>query len=251
MNEVTSNEAEVEVAATSTKSLADFTSTKIADLGESLGEFKAYDNQLTIAEITGTRVVKCLYQVNTKTGVKAGDNSYVRIPTSHLTEELIANRIAELTPYVLTYLQGIEDANIKADHKAGIVSVYTENLSLDKIIESLESSEAGSRLNKEKIEAWFNADCADKLAALFMEKLGIDVNCTDEVKLVKLEAVMNAYKDKFTSLAGGKTYIKEEDCQAMISVITSCDADKSLIGSRFVSRLTKMMTKVDDTLLSL
>ena len=55
--------------------LEDFTSTKIADLGEELGKFKAYDNQLTIADIEGTRIVKCLYQVNTKTGVKAGDNS--------------------------------------------------------------------------------------------------------------------------------------------------------------------------------
>lgn len=38
-------------------------STVLTTLGESLGEWKAYDSQLPIAEVKGTRIVKALYQV--------------------------------------------------------------------------------------------------------------------------------------------------------------------------------------------
>tara|TARA_R110000744_G_scaffold372015_2_gene483365 strand:- start:3080 stop:3889 length:810 start_codon:yes stop_codon:yes gene_type:complete len=245
------------VAGTNKKALAEFASTQMIALGEELGKFKAYDSQLPIADIEGTRVVKCLYQAN-KEGKKLAENSYVRIPTNHLTEELVANRISELTPYILTYFQSIEDLAIKNDHKAGIVSVYTESLSLDKIIEALEVSEAGSRLNKEKIEAWFEAEVESPLSVLFAGKLGIDLSSERaaidpayEAKLVKLEQVLTSYKAKFASLASGKTYIKEEDCVAMIAVVEQVEADKSLIGSRFVARLNKMMTKEDDTLMML
>ena len=244
-NAVVTGQAEV-----SGKKLEDFKSSQMLALGEELGKFKAYDNQLTIAEIEGTRIVKCLYQAN-KEGVKLADNSYVRIPTTHLTEELIVNRVAELTPYILSYMQSIEDLAIKNDHKAGGLSVYTENLSIDKIVEALESSEAGSRLNKEKIEAWFTAEVESPLSELFAAKLGIDLASPDETKLIKLEQVLTSYKAKFASLASGKTYIKEDDCAAMISVVESVGADKSLIGCRFVARLGKMMTKVDDTLMML
>ena len=249
------------VAGTNKKALAEFASSQMIALGEELGKFKAYDSQLPIADIEGTRVVKCLYQAGKKNGVvqeKIAENSYVRIPTKHLTEELVMNRISELTPYILTYFQSIEDLAIKNDHKAGIVSVYVESLSLDKIIEALEISEAGSRLNKEKIEAWFEAEVEAPLSVLFAAKLGIDlaaersaIDPAYEAKLVKLEQVLTSYKAKFASLASGKTYIKEEDCIAMIAVVESVEADKSLIGSRFVARLNKMMTKEDDTLMML
>ena len=37
----------------------------------------------------------------------------------------------------------------------------------------------------------------------------------------------------------------------MIAVVEQVEADKSLIGSRFVARLNKMMSKEDDTLMML
>ena len=90
---------------------------ELAKLGEILGQFKAYDSQLPIAEIAGTRIVKCLYQVNSKTGKKMQENSYVRIPCKHLTEELIVSSIASLSPYILSYLQELEAGMIKEEHK--------------------------------------------------------------------------------------------------------------------------------------
>lgn len=224
---------------------------ELALLGEKLGEFKAYDSQLAIPEITGTRIVKCLYQKSTKTGEKLRDNSYVRVPTKHLTEEYIVSKIADLSPYVLTWLQGLEDSMIKKSHAKGSLSVYTPSLSLDKIVDMLEESEAGARLNKEKIEAWFTEYLEISLADKFALKLGINESSTDE-ELMRLELVLNAYKAKFASLAGGKAFIKEEDCIAMIAVISSVEeARESLLGRRFISRLEGMKTKTDELLLSL
>lgn len=227
-------------------------SVELEKLGEVLGEYKPYDSQLPIAEIEGTRIVKCLYQKSTKganAGTKARDNTYVRVPTKHLTEEIVSERIAELTPYVITWLQAQEDELIKADHKAGLLSVYCDGLSLDKIIEKLELAEQGARLTKDKITAWFNDEVKEDLLVLFAVKMNLsDDPSSDE--LDKLAVVLAAYQRKFESLASGKCSIAEEDCLAMIKVVRECDADKSLIGSRFVAKLDKM-SKVEEVLLSL
>ncbi len=222
----------------------------VIDLGEICGIPKAYDSQLPIAEIAGTRIVKCLYQINKASGKKKQENTYYRLPTAHLTEEIVVERIAELSPYVLSYLQEQEDKEIRDYHSKGGKTVYVDSLGLDKIIEALEASEAGARLNKEKIEAWFIAELQDSLAVAFATRLGITED-SGEAELLKLEQVLNAYKAKFASLAGGKTYIKEADCVAMIAVITKAGAEASLLGKRFIGRLEGMKKKEDDLLLSL
>ena len=223
---------------------------QLAKLGEELGKYKAYDSQLPLADIEGTRIVKCLYQLNPKTGTKAQDNSYVRIPTKHLTEEHIVSRIADLTPYFLAYLQELETKEIQAAHRKGSLSVFCAGLSLDKIIEALEASSAGSRLNKEKIEAWFTSVIEPSLAEKFAAKLGLD-ETSSEADLLKLEAVLTAYKGKFAALASPKAFIKEGDCIAMKAVIVSCGAAENLLGARFISRLDKMNEKQDEVLLAL
>ncbi len=227
---------------------------QLIKLGEKMGAFKAYDSQLPVAELAGTRIVKCLYQERTSgkyKGTKIAENSYTRIPTTHLTEEVVIERIAELAPYVLLYLQGIEDSIIKKYHAAGGTQVYIAGLSLDSLIEHLEESSAGSRLNKEKIGAWFDDCLADSLTVLFAAHLNITEDST-EGELQKLETVLAAYKAKFESLASGKVYLKEPDCQAMIKVIdASEDAASSAIGKRFKLRLTKMNEVKEDLLLSL
>ena len=230
------------------------TSIKLEELGEKLGDFKPYDSQLPLADIEGTRIVKCLYQKNPKTNKKAQENSYVRLPVKHLTEELIVERITELTPYVLAYLQEQENDMIRADHKAGLLRVYCEALSLDKIIDRLEEKEEGARLNKDKIEAWFATHLYDSLAVKFASKLAPNAKPEEleEEQLVKLQMILDAYKKKFASLASGKSFVKEEDCISMIRCIQSVDeAAQSLIGKRFIARLEGMSKKEEDLLMSL
>lgn len=243
-----------EAAQTASKGLTEQTITRneeLARLGEKLGEFKAYDSQLPLADITGTRIIKCLYQKNPNTGTKAQENSYVRIPTKHLTEELILKEIASLTPHILTWLQNLEDVAIKDSHKNGLLNVFCDGLSLDSLVEKLEESNDGSRLNKEKVEKWFTDHLEEALAEKFLVKMGVDLELASDKDLAKLEQVLTAYKAKFASLASPKCFIQEADCVAMINVIKSCEAETSLLGSRFVTRLTKMQEKEEDLLLTL
>jgi predicted transcriptional regulator len=222
----------------------------LSSLGETLGEFKAYSNDLPIADITGTRIVKCLYQLNKATGTKAGDNSFVRIPTKHLTEAIIVERVTELSPYILAYLQAEEDKQIKADHKKGSLSVYTEYLSVDKLIAGLEASEAGARLTKEKVEAWFIESMEDNLKLLICDKMNIVDSITSEQEQ-KIQLMVNAYKLKFVSLANPKTVLVVADRDAMINVITKCEAQDSLLGARFIAKITGMKEAIQEQLLEL
>lgn len=224
---------------------------ELEKLGEKLGEWKLYDSQLTIAEIIGTRIVKALYQKNPKTGKKAQENAYCRIPTKHLTEEIIVSRVAELSPFILEWLQEQEALAIREEHKLGGLQVFTEYLSLDKIISVLEEKQTSGRLNKEKIAAWFTDKVLDELTLKFAARLQITENSSEQ-DLQKLNLVLSAYKSKFEQLASPKAYLKEEDCIAMITVINSIsDASESLLGKQFVTKLQNMSKKQDDLLLAL
>ena len=215
----------------------------LAQLGEKLGEFKDYDPQLEIPELAGTRIVKCLYK-----GEK--QSQFVRIPTKHLSVEHIISRVEEIAPYILDYLQEVESSVIKEQHKNGLLSVACEYLSFDKIIESLEEKSLSGRLNKDKIDSWFDSEICDNLAVKFAAKLGLDENSSD-LEVRKVEKILEAYKIKFSSLASGKTFINEADSKAMINVINECDLKKSLVGSKLVLRLENMKEKEEDLLLSL
>ena len=212
-----------------------------------LGQFKAYDAQLTIPEIVGTRIVKLCYQVNKKTGEKAAENSYLYVPTSHLNERTVTEKIAALAPHVVDWLATLEDASLREQHKAGATQVFTEYLTIEKLIDALEASGTGERLNKEKIGAWFDECMRDGLELLIADKLGLTPDNTSEAALVKLDAIAGAYREKFCSLAGGKTVFKIDDCKALVNVIEKIEAARvSMLGSRFVERLTKMMQPKDE-----
>lgn len=219
-------------------------------LGETLGQWKQYDSQLPIADIKGTRIAKALYKMNTKTNTIAGINSYARIPTKHLTIETVIEQADKLAPYVLDYLQGIENLMLKEQHKNGQLNIFTDGLSINRLINKLDESSENSRLSKVDIEAWFDASISEPLTMLFADKMGID-ELSDESLLIKLEKKINAYKAKFASLAAPKPFIKEPDCIALISVIEKCELDentRSLLGSRFITKLTDMHKDNDDIL---
>lgn len=216
--------------------------------------WKEYDSQLAIPEVAGTRIVKALYQVSPKTGKKARENSYVRIPTVHLTEDMIVARVAELSPYFLGFLQGVEDTVLKNAHKEGALNVFAPSLTIDALIEHLEASEAGQRLNKEKIGAWFDASISSYLLVAFMAKMGVSEETIQPEQAARLEQVLGAYKAKFESLAGGKAAIKEEDALSMVGVIEKAAEEagaSTAIGTRFIARLKAMSAKDEELLMAL
>lgn len=215
-----------------------------------LNYFKPYDSQLSIPETKGTRIVKCLYQISPKTGKKLRENSYIRIPTNHISEELLKERLDDIMPFVVDFFLDKEEAMIKEEHKKGVLNIHSNSLSIDKILEYLEANETSGRLNKEMIEEWFDTYIKDNLAELFAAKMGLTAD-SSETELEKLEQVLAAYRLKLSGLASPKVSMKEEDCLALIKVIEKADSEKSLLGNRFIKKLTDLNKKAEVILMEL
>jgi len=184
------------------------------------GEFKPLTDKTVIKEIEGTRTVEVSYQTSSKTGKKIRENAYIRIPSGHITNETIQENMDELLPFVVSYLQSIEDKWIKAEHKNGRDNIYPAGLGMPRIFQLLEEADEGGRFNKEQLEAWFTDTLESTLIANLQIKLGIDdLESAEAEDLEKLQAVVNGYKAVFSSLAAPKASILKEDAQRMLILI--------------------------------
>jgi len=211
--------------------------------------FRPYDSALPVPVLKGYRNVKLLYKAHPKTKVKVADNSYIRV-NDHITKQLIQDNIQALAPYIVGYLQAEEDKLIKSYHIAGASTVQEADLNLSKIVDALEASTVSQRLNKEKIEDWFKAELQDALMIALANKTGISLEEPTEEEIMKLDTVLTAYRNKYSSMAGGKTYYKKEEAQMLLQALcTSESASQSFIGVKLKSRLDSMMNDTPDTLL--
>lgn len=221
------------------------------DVSEPSYTFRPYDSQLAIPVGDGQRLVKCLYKV-AKTGANAGKaagiNSYITVPENHLDESVMVENAAMLAPYMSAYFQGVEDGIIKEHHKNGGKGFGDTFLSLAKILEHLDDAGQGNRLNKEKIEAWFNSDMREPLLVAFADKMGVGEVPT-EAELAKLEQVTAVYRAKFASLASGKTAYRKEEAELMQKALEVTEVLDTNLGARFYGRLEKMKSATSNDLL--
>lgn len=218
---------------------------------DGLNRFHPYTSDLPITVPEGMRLVKCLYKTNLKTGNVAGENSYIIVPESHLSEEVVIAEVATLAPYISAYLQEQEDKIIKEAHKNKSIGFSDAFLSVAKILEALDASGQGNRLNKDKIESWYNSDMKEQLLVAFADKMGLSDTPSDE-EITRLSEISEVYKAKYASLASGKTLYKKEEAELLIKALTVTGAGENGIGARFVTRLEGMKThKSEELLLSL
>lgn len=215
-------------------------------------KYAPYDAQLPIKVGEGERLVKCLYKTNKQTGKAAGTNSYILVPESHLSEQVVLDNAAKLAPYISAFLQDQEDKLIKEHHVKGGLGFSDTWLGLDKILEALDSAGQGNRLNKEKIETWFASDMQELLLVAFADKMGISDTPT-EAEMAKLLEVVAVYRAKFASLASGKTAYRKEEAELLQRALDVTGlAENNLLGERFYARLESMKnTTHNDLLLAL
>lgn len=219
--------------------------------------FHEYDTQLAIPEVKGYRTVKCLYRYKDSVpAAKRMANSYVRVPTSHLSVEAVSSRMNELMPHLIAYLQGLEDAAIKEMHKSGKQAIDGSALTLDAIIAQLNATrEVANRLSKETIGAWFDGYVSDALGEAFAAKMGIELNEDAPIEaLVKIEQVVEMYKGKLCSLAAPKVTMQTAELkvlEVMFGTLTGCTDDDAGIGSRLLAKIVAASKKEEEVLLSL
>ena len=205
--------------------------------------FAAYDATNVPAVLAGMRLSKCQYKKDKETGVLPHVNSVVIIPEV-LEADINSDQWTTLMPHVLAMLEATQDKLIKECHMSGVASVPFDTISITGILDKLESEGEG-RLNKEKIFSWFDADVRELLVVAFGDKLGITDEPT-EAEQAQLDKTVGIYRDRFGALAGANSSFIPSECDKLINALVVTENDKSVLGSRFITRLDAMKNKEDN-----
>ncbi|MAP95972.1 MAG: hypothetical protein CMK07_13575 [Ponticaulis sp.] len=200
------------------------------------GQFAEYNSQLDYPEIKGMRIAKFLGRASAK-GEKA-ESKYCYVPTRHISADSVADNIEQLMPHIISWLQGVEDEDIKKELKQGALSYFTEKLDMAYVISLLNAKATSGRLSGEQVEKWFASDVKPVVIEAFIGKLGYDASALEVGQTLKLEGIAKAYCNKFKSLASPKVVIPDDEKEALLKVI-------SLISESEVS--LKIKTRLENT----
>jgi len=211
----------------------------------------SYDPK-TSKPFSGQRLAKVTYKTVTDKnselyGIKR-ESKCVSIPLIAATD--VIGNINVLAPYVVEYLHSIQDKIIRERVDAGAKHIATDEISIASICEYLESNNESGRLTKDSVATWFQETLADNLAVTLADRMGISENPSD-ADSEKIIAVVEAFKGKIASLAGGKTAYEPKICKSLISALELAPSGDAL-ATRFTARLQKMINehKNDDDLLA-
>jgi hypothetical protein len=201
---------------------------------------------------TGQRLSKVTYKTitdkdNPLYGVKR-DSKCVSLPVIPVAD--VVTNINALAPYMVEYLHSVQDKIVREKIDAGATSIAMADINIPAIIDYLDTNNESGRLTKESVAAWFNENIADNLTVTLADKLGISENPTD-AESNKIIAVVEAFKGKISSLAGGKTAFEPKICKSLINALELAPAG-DVLATRFTARLNKMIAehKSDDELLA-
>ena len=89
--------------------------------------------------------------------------------------EGILAAVPRILDHIRVLLEAGQDGIIKSLYESAggaMIEVSNDDISMENIIAFMDASEAGNRLTKEILEAWFTAHLADNLFIAFTEKLG-------------------------------------------------------------------------------
>lgn len=190
---------------------------------------------------TGQRLSKVTYKTitdkaNALYGVKR-ESKCVSLPL--ITAKEVESNIIALTPHFIEFLHGVQDKIVRERVDEGAKHITTDEVSIAGCVEWLESNNESGRLTKESVAAWFQETIAESLAVTLAERLGVSDVPSDE-ESNKILAVVEAFKGKVSSLAGGKTAYEPKVCKSLITALELAPAGDAL-AVRFTTRLTKMI----------
>lgn len=212
----------------------------------------SYDPKSSKA-FTGQRLSKVTYKTVTNKddplyGIKR-ESKCVSLPLIPATE--VISNIVALAPVVVEYLHSVQDKIVRERIDAGAGSIAMGEVSIAACIEFLEQNSESGRLTKEVVAAWFTDTIAEPLAVTLADRLGVSATPTD-AESNKILAVVEAFKGKVASLAGGKTAYEPKICKSLLSALELAPAG-DVLATRFTARLNKMIeeSKAGEDLLSL
>lgn len=160
-----------------------------------------------------------------------------------LITELFEDQLTRLQPYIVTMLENAQDGIFRSLYESSggsLDAISDDDISIDSCIAFLEAESTGGRLNKEYLESWFDASVRDNLFVVIADKLKF-TEITPEVEVVVGKHI-NGYRGLIASLAGGKTFLQDNQIHSLLRAleVSSVDDDTS---SKLNMRLKGMLNK--------
>lgn len=206
----------------------------------------------TIVDTANNRMVKVRFKENRKTGEKK-ENKFVEIPQIRIAD--IESHFDALVPHFISYLETVQDSICRGriDSLSPVSAIPSEDITMIGVIDYLETEATGGRLTKDAIAQWFDASLSGELSMALCEKMG--VNDPDELtdsQASKITATVNAFREKLSSLSGGKTSYPVDICQRLLNALAYVSDTSDVMASRLTKRLEQMIAKPvsEDDLLS-
>lgn len=169
-----------------------------------------------------------------KDGKKAKNSQAVSIPVTVLGAE----DCQILAEHINGWFRSMQDEIIREKCVADEAAICDSDIDVSAVKAFLVAQAAGERLTGDLVKEWFDAELADTLLLAFAEKLGIGDSPTDE-QTKKLEQMVNVYRDKFSSMAGGRTVFDAATRGKLGKALELADCSEG-VGAKLAAKLTAM-----------
>lgn len=219
------------------------TETTKATMIAQAGQFYPLTASTVIPELSGTIAVTCEYRHKKDTPAKdRRDNVYVLVSDKAVNDCIAAENVARLAPYVQGFISDTISTMVKEKHKKGETSVYAESVSLDNVLAYLDAQAESGRLSREAIASWFDASMSDALTAKAITAIGADEETITDEQAAKVIAIVNGYKERYSSLASPATVVAIDTAQKLVKLVEEIAVD-TRIGKQILSRLAPKEVK--------
>lgn len=196
--------------------------------------------------LSGQRLIKVIYKSRGENEAKH-QNVCASVPI--VNTEDINPHVSALMPYIRNLVSETQDKIARERYESGATVISDDDISMSSVIAYLDSDSTSGRMTGDDIRTWFNTELHDILIVAMADKMGISDSPTPE-QTVKLEQSINVYRDKFASLAGGKTVISPAVCDRLLTAIAFGDSENA-VTVKLTKRLTDMKSAHTDTLFAL
>ena len=169
-----------------------------------------------------------------KDGKKAMDSQAVSVPAVTLTDA----DMSDLVTHINAWFASQQDEIIRDLCIEGKKEVCDDDISVAAVKTYLTQQAAGERLNGDAIRAWFDSELADLMLVAFAEKLEIGDSPSDE-QAKRLEQMVNVYRDKFASMAGGRTMFDAATRAKLAKALELADCSEG-IGQKLAAKIKAM-----------
>lgn len=193
----------------------------------------------------GFRNVFARWKTNKETNIKPDTKA---VCVACITDGLIKENLTVLLPFFRSYLESVQDAIFKAmlEESYSKAFVVAEEIGIPAIVDFLNTSSESGRMTKESVGIWFDSAITENLMVILANKWGISDNPSKEEE-ARVFAVVKAYREKVSSLAGTKTHFNTKEKAQILKCLELAKED-DFLAKKFIQRVQGMDDKAVELL---